>query len=160
MISIINRFNKHKEDHIWLRDPASSVQREAECLSQKLQHLQESYRQLMGEELSGLDTNQLKNLESQMQIGLNSVRMQKDQMFTDEIEELQEKGSFIHLKNEELHTKIDLIHEQNAELQKGYGKRKGNTILHMLSAMDMMISLFNKASNDMGYSLTLKLMKN
>ncbi|XP_068466678.1 MADS-box transcription factor 23-like [Phaseolus vulgaris] len=121
MKSIIDRFNKHNEDHHCVMDAASSVklwQREAESLRQQLGHLQKSHRQLMGEELSGLDINQLKHLENHLQIGLNNVQRKKDQMFKDEINELQQKGIFIHQQNEELHKKINLIHEKNAEPQK------------------------------------------
>ncbi|KAK7400397.1 hypothetical protein VNO78_11603 [Psophocarpus tetragonolobus] len=75
-------------------------------------------RQLMGEGLSALGINQLKQLENQLQMSLNNVRMKKDQIFRDEIKELQRKGSFVHQRNEELHMKIDHINKENAELQK------------------------------------------
>jgi len=38
-------------------------------------------RQLMGEELSGLDINQLKHLENHLQIGLNNVQRKKVSWF-------------------------------------------------------------------------------
>ncbi|XP_017433495.1 MADS-box transcription factor 23-like [Vigna angularis] len=121
MQSIIDRFNKLNEDNGWIMDPASSVkfwQREAACLRQQLERLQESSRKLMGEELSDLNMNQLKDLENKLQIGLSNVQIKKDQMLKDEIKVLQQEGIFIHKKNEELRTKINLLHENNAELQK------------------------------------------
>ncbi|KAG4999465.1 hypothetical protein JHK87_020537 [Glycine soja] len=51
-------------------------------------------------------------------MSLNNVRNKKDHIFSDEIKELQQKGSLIRRQNEELHKKIDLIHNENAELKK------------------------------------------
>ncbi|TKY59424.1 MADS-box transcription factor 27 [Spatholobus suberectus] len=118
MKSIIERFNRQKEDHHRLMDPASAVKREAASLRQQLQHLQECHRQLMGEELSGLGLNQLKHLENQLQMSLKNVRIKKDQLFRDEIKELQQKGRLIQQENEQLLKKKNLIHKENAELQK------------------------------------------
>ncbi|XP_027921619.1 MADS-box transcription factor 23-like isoform X1 [Vigna unguiculata] len=121
MKSIIDRFNSHNENLGWLMDPTSSVkfwQREAASLREQLQHLQESNRQLMGEELSDLNMNQLKELENKLQTGLSNIQIKKDQMLKDEIKELQKKGMVIHQQNEELHKKINLIHENNVELRK------------------------------------------
>ncbi|XP_029129171.1 MADS-box transcription factor ANR1-like [Cajanus cajan] len=72
----------------------------------------------MGEELSALDIDQLKHLEDQLETGLKNVRTRKDQMFIDEIKELQQKGSLVQQQKEELLKKIDLIHKENAELKK------------------------------------------
>ncbi|KAG5014951.1 hypothetical protein AAZX31_08G063500 [Glycine max] len=121
METIIERFNKQNNNHHRLMDATSAIkfwQGEAASLRQQLQHLQENHRQLMGEELSGLGINQLKHLENQLQMSLNNVRNKKDHIFSDEIKELQQKGSLIRRQNEELHKKIDLIHNENAELKK------------------------------------------
>ncbi|XP_054791241.1 agamous-like MADS-box protein AGL21 [Prosopis cineraria] len=79
--SIIDRYNEQiEEQHFQLIDPVSEVkfwQTEATVLRQQLQRLQESHRQLMGEQLSGLGLSELRSLENQLGISLKSVRIKK-----------------------------------------------------------------------------------
>ncbi|XP_052312222.1 MADS-box transcription factor 27 isoform X3 [Populus trichocarpa] len=126
MKSIIERYSKQKEECQPLLNPASEVKlwkREAASLGKELQCLKEYHRQLMGEELSGLSIKDLENLENQLEKSMKGVRIKKEQILTDEIKEMSQKGNLIYQENLELHKKVDLIGQENAELRKVYGER-------------------------------------
>ncbi|XP_072972968.1 MADS-box transcription factor 23-like isoform X3 [Typha angustifolia] len=109
MNSIIGRYNKTKEEQTPLLNAHSEVkfwQREAASLRQQLQNLQENYRQLMGEELSHLSVKDLQTLENQLETSLRAVRKRKEQILTEEIQDINRKGYLIHTENTELYKKI------------------------------------------------------
>ncbi|XP_050206228.1 MADS-box transcription factor 23 isoform X2 [Mercurialis annua] len=98
-----------KEEHQQLLNPISEVkfwQREAASLRQQLHSLQESHRQLMGEQLDGLSIKDLQNLENQLEMSLRGIRIRKEQILTDEIQELRRKGNLIHQENLQLYKKV------------------------------------------------------
>ncbi|KAI3850452.1 hypothetical protein MKW98_000262 [Papaver atlanticum] len=122
MKSIIERYNKSKEEHhhpsINANSEAKLWKREAAALRHELQSLQENHRKLMGQELSSLSVKELQNLESQLEMSLRGVRMQKDQKLTDEIDELNRKGNLLHQENMELYKKEHHLRQENMDLLK------------------------------------------
>ncbi|KAM7520319.1 hypothetical protein LguiB_019281 [Lonicera macranthoides] len=97
MKSVIERYNKVKEEHNRILNPVSEVklwQREATILKQQLQNLQEDHRQLMGKELCGMSFKDLESLENKLEMNVRCVRMKKEQILKDEIHELTRKVLF------------------------------------------------------------------
>ncbi|KAG5007763.1 hypothetical protein JHK85_026305 [Glycine max] len=118
MKSLIERYNTCKEEHHHQMNPESEVkfwQREAEILTQQLQNLQENHRQLMGEQLYGLTVRNLQDLENQLELSLQGVRMKKEQILKDEIQELNRKGNLIFQENVELYKKVNLNHQEHTQ---------------------------------------------
>jgi hypothetical protein len=116
MKSVIDRYNKSKIEQQQLLNPASEVkfwQREAAVLRQELHALQENHRQMMGEQLNGLSVNELNSLENQIEISLRGIRMRKEQLLTQEIQELSQKRNLIHQENLDLSRKVQRIHQEN-----------------------------------------------
>jgi len=121
MKAVIDRYGKAKEEQIGTNNATSELmlwQREAASLRQQLHNLQESHKQLMGEELSGLGVRDLQSLESHLEMSLRSIRMRKDHILKSEIEELHRKGSLIHQENMELGRTVDVMSQQKVELHR------------------------------------------
>ncbi|KAL5208863.1 hypothetical protein ABZP36_033298 [Zizania latifolia] len=126
--AVIERYASAKEEELGGNSTSETKiwQREAASLSQQLHNLQESHKQLMGEELSGLGVSDLQGIENQLEISLQSIRMRKDNLLKSEIEELHVKGSLIHQENMELCRKVNIMSQQKTELYnklQAYGQR-------------------------------------
>ncbi|XP_062192128.1 MADS-box transcription factor 23-like isoform X2 [Phragmites australis] len=121
MKSVIERYNEAKEDNHLIMSASAEAklwQKEAGSLRQQLHNLQEHHRQLLGQQLSGLDVKDLQNLENKLEMSLRNIRLTKDQLMIDQIQELNRKGGLVHQENIELYNEVNLVHQENIELQK------------------------------------------
>ncbi|XP_039114905.1 MADS-box transcription factor 23-like isoform X1 [Dioscorea cayenensis subsp. rotundata] len=120
MKSIIDRYNKAKEVHNQELSLSSEIkfwQKEATSLRQQLHNLQETHRQLLGEDLLGLTVKDLQSIENQLEISLRNVRTKKEQVLTEEINELNRKGKLIQQENMELYKKVQFVCQESMGLQ-------------------------------------------
>ncbi|KAF5791487.1 putative transcription factor MADS-MIKC family [Helianthus annuus] len=109
MKSVIQRYNISKEENNQLLNSESEAklwQREASVLKQQLETLQETHRHVMGKELSNMGVEDLNNLENQLEMSLQSIRLKKEELLMGEIQDLTRKGSLMHQQNIELYKKI------------------------------------------------------
>ncbi|KAL3723990.1 hypothetical protein ACJRO7_036068 [Eucalyptus globulus] len=105
MDSVIERYNNLKrEAQPELDQPtfdAKVLEEEIANLNRQLQGLQEYH----SEDLSGLSVKDIQNLENQLEMSLSTIRLQKEQIMMDQINELHRKRNLIHQENIELHEK-------------------------------------------------------
>ncbi|TMW99744.1 hypothetical protein EJD97_002051 [Solanum chilense] len=126
MESIFQRYDEEKE-HYRLLTPSIEAKfwrTEVERLRQQLDDLHENYWRLKRGELSGMRISDLDNLENEMEMRLKNIRIKKEKMLTDEIEELNQKSALISHENVEMSNKLTLIHQQNTLL---HNKVNGET---------------------------------
>lgn len=68
--------------------------------------MQETHRQLLGENLVGLPMSSLQKIESQLEVGVNRVRARKTQLLLDQIQDLRKKEDFLLQENQVLRNKL------------------------------------------------------
>ncbi|XP_074575647.1 MADS-box transcription factor 23-like [Curcuma longa] len=128
MKSVIEKYSKAKEENHLIVFAGSEVkfwQKEAASLRQQFNNLQQNHRKLMGEELSGLSVEDLQNLQNQLELSLRGVRMRKEQLLFEEIQELDRKGRLIGQENMELCKKVNLMRQENEQLHKKIYETRG-----------------------------------
>ncbi|KAL3723998.1 hypothetical protein ACJRO7_036076 [Eucalyptus globulus] len=118
MSSVIERYNSMKQDKEQQSNTSTEIQflkKETESMMQQLRCLQECNRRLMGEELSKLSLEDLKNLENVLEMGLKNVRSRKDQSFMEEMRELKRKLDHVEQDNVELRKKSKVVGRDDGE---------------------------------------------
>ncbi|TVU00098.1 hypothetical protein EJB05_54513, partial [Eragrostis curvula] len=123
LLGILERYQRYSFEERAVLDPSIEDQanwgEEYMRLKSKLDALQKSQRQLLGEQLDSLTIKELQQLEQQLDSSLKHIRSRKNQLMFDSISELQKKEK--------------LLTDQNGALQKlmEAEKEKNNTLLNM-----------------------------
>ncbi|XP_074304579.1 MADS-box transcription factor 23-like isoform X3 [Silene latifolia] len=158
MKSVIERYNKAKEEHHHLNSESQLKfwRQEAEVIRHQLQDLQESHRQLMGQKLNGLSIKELNYLENQLEMSLQGVRTKKEQILSDEIEELNRKGAIIQRENTELYEKLYSSGNMNGIGSSGMMTSGFNTGEHLYTQLSLPArqnNLGSEAAPELGLQL-------
>lgn len=95
-------------------------------LKSKIELLQKTQRNLMGEELDSLSLKELQNLEQQLDTALKHIRLRKNQLMLESISQLQKKDKEMQDQNNSLSKQIKEmekeipIHHQNHEIMPSF----------------------------------------
>ncbi|WJX62861.1 Developmental protein SEPALLATA [Trifolium repens] len=92
-------------------------------LKSKVEALQQTQRNILGEELEHLDINDLEQLERQLDSSLKTIRSNKTQHMLDQLSDLQRKEEMLLETNNILRNKLEEI---NVTLQPSWESREQN----------------------------------
>ncbi|KAG2605502.1 hypothetical protein PVAP13_4NG131700 [Panicum virgatum] len=126
-------------------------------LNEQLTEASRGLRQMRGEELEGLSVEELHQMERKLEAGLHRVLSTKDQLFMQQISELQQKGAQLEDENRLLKKQVPHVitagaavvaaDTENVLTEDGQSSESVMTALHSGSSHD----------NDDGSDISLKL---
>ncbi|XVF01506.1 hypothetical protein REPUB_Repub04eG0094600 [Reevesia pubescens] len=125
---------RNQSERIDRLEPIPSLELQLEgstyaMLSKEMAEKTRELRQLRGEELQGLNLEELKNLEKLLEGGLSQVIETKDERFLKEISSLKRKGSELMEENKQLKQQMEnLAMVQEVETHKG---QPAESIVHV-----------------------------
>ncbi|KAE7996332.1 hypothetical protein FH972_001063 [Carpinus fangiana] len=98
-------------------------QQEAAKLRGQIRGVQDSNRRMLGEALSELSLKELRNLEKNLEKGINKIRSKKNELLFAEIEYMQKREFDLHNNNQILRAKIaeNERNQQNLNVMPGGG---------------------------------------
>ncbi|KAJ3669789.1 hypothetical protein LUZ60_010113 [Juncus effusus] len=88
------------------QDPQANWCHEYRKLKAKVEAIQKSQRQLMGEELDSLNLKELQQLEQQLENSIKHIRSRKSQVMLDSISDLQRKEKSLQEENKMLQKEL------------------------------------------------------
>lgn len=126
-------------------------------LNEQLAEATHGLRQMTGEDLEGLSVEELHQMERKLEAGLHRVLSTKDQLFTQQISELHQKGTQLEDENRRLKEQMPQVRTagttvvaagaENILTEDGQSSESVMTALHSGSSLD----------NDDGSDISLKL---
>ncbi|XP_043715491.1 agamous-like MADS-box protein MADS2 isoform X1 [Telopea speciosissima] len=115
MLKTLERYQKCSYGTLEASQPPKETQssyQEYLKLKAKVEVLQRSQRNLLGEDLGPLNTKELEQLEHQLEMSLKQIRSTKTQLMLDQLSDLQRREHVLQEANRTLKRKLD---EGNAE---------------------------------------------
>nr|ASZ80010.1 MADS22-1 [Dendrocalamus latiflorus] len=163
MNAIIDKYSTHSKN-LGKSDQQPSLDLNLEhskysSLNEQLAEASLQLRQMRGEELEGLNVEELQQLEKNLEAGLHRVLQTKDQQFLEQINELQRKSSHLAEENMQLRNQVLIVSQiptagkqvvadtENVITEDGQSSESVMSALHSGSSQD----------NDDGSDVSLKL---
>ncbi|KAK9271540.1 hypothetical protein L1049_001900 [Liquidambar formosana] len=116
MLKTLERYQKCSYGTVEVNRPSKELEssyREYLKLKAKFEALQQSQRNLLGEELGPLNSKELEQLERQLEGSLKLIRSTKTQFMLDQLSDLQNKEQALLESNKALVRKLDEINAKN-----------------------------------------------
>ncbi|XP_041002549.1 agamous-like MADS-box protein MADS2 isoform X1 [Juglans microcarpa x Juglans regia] len=117
MLKTLERYQKCSYGAVEVNRPAKELEqssyREYLRLKARFESLQQTQRNLLGEDLVPLNTDDLEKLERQLESSLKQVRSTKTQCMLDQLSDLQSKEQLLLESNRALTIKLDEICSRN-----------------------------------------------
>ncbi|KAL6656925.1 hypothetical protein ACP70R_004705 [Stipagrostis hirtigluma subsp. patula] len=130
MEGILERYQRYSFEERAVLDPNIEDQAnwgdEYGRLKSKLDALQKSQRQLLGEQLDSLNLKELQQLEQQLESSLKHIRSRKNQLMFDSISELQKKEKSLIEQNGALQKLMEAEKEKNNALLNSHLREQQN----------------------------------
>ncbi|KAK4563877.1 hypothetical protein RGQ29_006099 [Quercus rubra] len=123
MQQVIERHNLQSENLGKMDQPSLELQLENSTsytmLSKEIEEKTRELRKIKGEELHGMDIEELQKLEKVLEVGLSRVLETKGERFLEEITVLQRKGAQLMAENQRLKQMEDIFSTQTHVLEQG-----------------------------------------
>ncbi|KAE8021837.1 hypothetical protein FH972_007692 [Carpinus fangiana] len=117
MLKTLEKYQRSSYGSVEVNRPGKELEqssyREYLKLKTRLESLQRTQRNLLGEDLGPLNTNDLEKLERQLDSSLKQVRSIKTQYMLDQLSDLQNKEQLLLEANRALTIKLDEINSRN-----------------------------------------------
>ncbi|KAJ8773174.1 hypothetical protein K2173_028351 [Erythroxylum novogranatense] len=110
MLKTLEKYQKCSYGALETSRPASELQssyQEYLKLKSRVELLQRSQRNLLGEDLGPLNSKELEQLENQLEASLKQIRSTKTQFLLDQLTDLQNRGHLLLEANKALRRKLD-----------------------------------------------------
>ncbi|KAF3431617.1 hypothetical protein FNV43_RR26348 [Rhamnella rubrinervis] len=126
MVRTLERYDRCSYGALEVKQPLKDTQnnyQEYLKLKSKVELLQSTQRNLLGEELERLGTKELEQLEHQLDMSLKKIRSTKTQFMLDQLSDLQKKEEMLLETNNTLRRKLE---ESNAAIESSWEAREQN----------------------------------
>ncbi|XP_058761317.1 MADS-box protein EJ2-like [Vicia villosa] len=115
MMKTLEKYHKYSYSALETNQQANDAQNYQEYVRLKanVEILQRSQRNLLGEDIAQMNTNELQQIENQLETALKSIRSKKTQFMLDQLADLHNRETVLVETNHALRSKLEESNESN-----------------------------------------------